>query len=178
MYHSWLSPDVEVRPAGSKGLGLFATEPIAAGAIVSGFGGHVVAHEQFVQLPEHQQVHSLQISASLFMVCPENGEPADFFNHSCEPNVGLLGNVLLVTMRPINPGEELSFDYAMCDADSYDEFECECGSAQCRGKVTGHDWMLGELQERYRGYFSTYLQQRIDALPPAHDHADDHAALV
>ena len=32
------------------------------------------------------------------------------------------------------------------------------------GKVTGNDWTLPELQERYQGYFSTYLARRIAAL--------------
>ena len=161
MYHSWLSPDVEVRPAGAKGIGLFATRAFEAGEIISGFGGHVMALEQFEQLPEHQQTHSLQISQSLFMVCPSDGEPADFFNHSCSPNLGIVGNILLAAMVPVAIGDELTFDYAMCDADSYDEFECHCLTAGCRGKVTGNDWMIPDVQQRYRGYFSSYLERRI-----------------
>jgi len=161
MYHSWLSPDVDVRPAGAKGVGLFATRSFGTGEIVSGFGGHVLPLAEFEQLPEDQQIHSLQISESLFMVCPAQGEPADFFNHSCSPNLGILGNILLVTMQPVAVGEELTFDYAMCDADSYDEFECHCLAANCRGKVTGNDWMNPDVQARYRGYFSTYLERRI-----------------
>ena len=162
MYHSWLSPDVEVRPAGAKGKGLFATRTFAAGEIVSGFGGHVMALADFEQLPQHQQTHSLQIAESLFMVCPSEGEPADFFNHSCTPNLGIVGNILLAVMAPVAVGEELTFDYAMCDADSYDEFECQCLTERCRGKVTGNDWMIPDVQERYRGWFSTYLERRID----------------
>lgn len=169
MYHSWLSPDVEVRPAGAKGVGLFATRAFRTGEIVSGFGGHVMSLEDFEQLPEHQQTHSLQISDSLFMVCPDEGEPADFFNHSCAPNLGIIGNILLGVMAPVAAGDELTFDYAMCDADSYDEFECQCLTEQCRGKVTGNDWMIPEVQQRYRGHFSTYLERRIGAIQGA-DH--------
>ena len=161
MPHSWLSPHVEVRPAGAKGVGLFATAPFPAGEIVSGFGGHVMSLADFEQLSEHQQTHSLQISEELFMVAPSEGEPADHFNHSCLPNLGIVGNVLLATMRPVRAGEELTFDYAMCDADSYDEFECQCLSPACRGKVTGNDWMIPEVQDRYEGWFSTYLARRI-----------------
>lgn len=164
MYHSWLTPDVAVGPAGAKGVGLFATRDFTEGEIVAGFGGHVMALRDFEQLPEDRQIHSLQIAEDLFMVAPSESEPADLFNHSCEPNLGILGNVLLVTMRPIVSGEEVTFDYAMCDADSYDEFECHCNKSTCRDKVTGNDWMLPELQRRYRGYFSTYLERRIDAL--------------
>ena len=50
------------------------------------------------------------------------------------------------------------------DADSYDEFDCACLADDCRGKVTGYDWMIPEVQQRYRGHFSTYLERRIAGL--------------
>lgn len=164
MLHSWLSPRAVVRPAGRKGQGVFAAEPVAAGEVVSGFGGHVVTSADFAGLPVDQQVHSLQIAEDLFMVCPRTSEPADFFNHSCEPNLGIVGSIMLMAITDIAPGDELTFDYAMCDADDYDEFECHCGAQSCRRKVTGNDWMLPELQDRYRGYFSSYLERRIERL--------------
>jgi hypothetical protein len=72
--------------------------------------------------------------------------------------------VILIAARDIEAGEELSYDYATSDGSDYDEFECVCGSESCRGKITGHDWMLPELQLRYRGSFSPYLARRIAAL--------------
>ena len=71
----------------------------------------------------------------------------------------------MVAMRDIAPGEELSFDYAMCDASDYDEFRCLCGEPTCREIVTGSDWRDPVLQEKYAGWFSPYLAHRIAALP-------------
>ena len=88
---------------------------------------------------------------------------ARWINHSCAPNAGIVGNILVVAMRDIGVGEEICFDYAMCDAADYDEFTCACGEPDCRGVVTGADWKLPELRERYDGWRSTYLQRRIDA---------------
>src|SRR5262249_55358196 len=51
----------------------------------------------------------------------------------------------------------------MSDGTPYDQFPCGCGATTCRGHVTGDDWARPELWERYRGYFSPYLQRRIDA---------------
>ncbi|MEP7113290.1 MAG: SET domain-containing protein-lysine N-methyltransferase, partial [Ilumatobacteraceae bacterium] len=107
---------------------------------------------------------SLQIDERLYMAGAPEPEPADFINHSCDPNCVLNGSVLLIASRDIAVGEELSYDYATSDGSDYDEFECACGTSLCRGKVSGHDWMLPELQLRYRGSFSPYLAKRIAAL--------------
>jgi hypothetical protein len=89
-------------------------------------------------------------------------EPADFINHSCDPNCGLQGQIILVAMTDIQPGEEVTFDYAMTDSSPFDEFDCSCASPRCRGKVTRDDWKLPDLWQRYEGYFSTYLGNRIN----------------
>jgi hypothetical protein len=82
-------------------------------------------------------------------------------NHSCEPNVGMGGNVLLVSMREIAAGEELTIDYALFLGDPGFAMECRCGTAACRGVVRGTDWMRTDLRERYRGWFSWWLQRKI-----------------
>ena len=172
MLNSWLTPNAQLGDAGGPGLGVFATRGMAAGEVVAAFGGRVVDLDDFAALPADRQVHSLQIADGLFLVCPETADPADYINHSCAPNCGMSGNVLLVTMSDVAPGEQLTFDYAMCDSDPYDEFECLCGLATCRRKVTGNDWMIPALQERYTGHFSTYLERRIERLRRAPESTD------
>jgi hypothetical protein len=71
-------------------------------------------------------------------------------------------------MRDIKKDEEITFDYAMVVSESVGssiifEMECECGSPVCRKRITESDWMLPELQRRYNGYFSQYIQEKIDA---------------
>jgi uncharacterized protein len=148
----------------ATGFGNVASEPIAAGEVVAAFGGRCVTRDEFDLLPASQQVRSLQIEEHLFLAGAPEPEPADFVNHSCDPNCVLSGSVILVAARDIEPGEEITYDYATSDGSDYDEFECVCGSACCRGKITGHDWMLPELQLRYRGAFSPYLAKRMAAL--------------
>lgn len=160
---SYLSPKIEVREAARKGLGLFAVATISRGETLAGWGGQVMARADFDRQSEHRRTHALQIDDDLYMVGPEEPDPADLANHSCEPNAGVVGNVLLVAMTDIVPGEEVCFDYAMADTDDYDEFVCECGTASCRRLVTGGDWRIPELQQRYRGYLSSYIERRIAA---------------
>ena len=87
-------------------------------------------------------------------------------NHSCEPNCGFLGNVILVTIRDIAAGEELTFDYAMSDGCDYDEFECRCGQPSCRGKVTGNDWMVPDAPAALPRLVLALPGRRIARLAP------------
>jgi hypothetical protein len=169
MDYNWLSPKAEARPVGEKGWGSFAVEPVAAGETVAAFGGHVVTGAGLAAFSAERQGRSIQVDADLYLISSETPEPGDMLNHSCEPNCGVLGQMLIVSMRDIEPGEELSFDYAMCDASDYDEFRCLCGQPACRGVVTGSDWRDPALQEKYAGWFSPYLVRRIAALPARRD---------
>jgi hypothetical protein len=69
----------------------------------------------------------------------------------------------IVAMRDIAVGEELTFDYAMSDASDYDEFDCNCRTSLCRGRVRADDWQLETLRHRYKGFFSPYIQRKMDA---------------
>lgn len=167
MSHSYLSAKAEVRPAGHKGLGVYANQTISAGETVAGFGGDVCDKATFDALTEDRRIHAIQIDEQLYMVGAEVPEPADMANHSCEPNAGILGSILLVAIVDIPAGAEVCFDYAMCDAADYDEFICACEAPGCRKVVTSADWQRPELQQRYRGWMSSYLQRRIDAAAAA-----------
>lgn len=165
MDYNWLSPKAQARPAGEKGWGSYAVEPIEAGETVAAFGGCIVPIAVLHTFSDDRQSRSIQVDADLYLVSGDTPDPGDMLNHSCEPNCGLLGQMLVVAMRDIVPGEELSFDYAMCDASDYDEFRCLCGESTCRGIVTGSDWRDPVLQAKYAGWFSPYLARRIAALP-------------
>jgi len=114
-------------------------------------------------LPPRLQNSEVQIADGFHLaaVAEAEYEPVMLFlNHSYEPNVGFVGNIVLVAMREISPGEELTTDYALFD--DYDgAMECQCGSPSRRGTVNGRDWRRPELQRKYGDYFSTYLSRRI-----------------
>jgi hypothetical protein len=128
------------------------------------WGGIIVPSERLNEYSQYAQTHGLQVEDDLFLLPLTEDDPSDYFNHCCDPNAGLNGQITLVAMQPIAAGEEICFDYAMSDSNPYDEFACGCGTPNCRGRVTAGDWMRPDLQQRYRGYFSPYLQRRIDGL--------------
>lgn len=162
--NSWLSPKLEIRQEKTvEGRGMFAVQPIAKNEVVTIWGGDVVPTVIFKGLGEHQKRQSAQVADGFYLVSSKPG-PGDYINHSCDANAGIRGQIMIVAMRDIAIGEEVCIDYAMCDSTPDEDFECACGSANCRGTITSEDWRLPELRQRYAGYFSTYLQDKIDAL--------------
>ncbi len=146
------------------GKAVYARDALEAGELVAVWSGRIVGADELDELPPEIRRHTVQVEERLYLASLSPDEPPDFINHSCEPNAGLDGQVAIVALHRIQPGEEVTIDYAMCDGSSYDEFECECGSTLCRGRVTGEDWRNPTLWERYAGHFSPYLERRIKAL--------------
>jgi uncharacterized protein len=167
MTETWISPKARKGvTSGIAGRGLRAVEPISAGEVIAVKGGHVMTVAEHLRLPDPLPNSSVQITDDLVLVARDVDEYEAvmlFINHSCEPNVGIGGNVVLIAMRDVSAGEELSIDYAMFD--DYDgRMTCGCGSPSCRNVIDGRDWRRHDLQARYRGWFSWYLQRKIDAL--------------
>ena len=164
-FQSYLNPKCDSGAFEEKGgCGVFARESIMKGELLALFGGVIAAKDELVPTMPHFTQRVLQVEDDFYLITPDPLEPSDCFNHSCEPNAGFTGQIGLVAMRNIEAGEELNFDYAMCDGSNYDEFDCYCGSANCRGRVKGTDWSLPGLWEKYNGYFMPYLARRIEAL--------------
>ena len=164
MVASWITPKAaKGLDSQIAGRGLIAVDSIKRGEIVAAKGGHVITTEVLRQLPERLQNSEIQIADGLHLAAltDDEYEPVMLFiNHSCEPNVGFGGNTVLVAMRDIEPGEELTTDYALFD-DYAGGMDCTCGRPSCRGYIDGRDWQRPELQHKYRGYFSWYLDKKL-----------------
>jgi len=93
-------------------------------------------------------------------------------NHSCDGNCWYDENDDLIAMRDISKGEELTYDYALTESESLwmlgDHGRCMCGTSKCRGLIRGNDYLLPELQVRYKGHFHAYINKRIEVLTLKH----------
>lgn len=171
MMQSFVNPKIEIKNAGSKGIGSFAIAPISKDEVVIVQGGQIVANAD-LKKSELQPFadHCFQIEKD-FHICPaelDHGKMDGVFqvNHSCNPNCGFRGQITLVAMRDIETGEEIVYDYAMTDANYgamlCKNMKCMCDSVDCRQTITGNDWKLKFVQEKCKGYFSRYIQEMID----------------
>lgn len=162
-----------MRASPIHGKGLFAKRAIAAGEIVAVKGGAILSHAEWAALEAQLGAAEIQISDDLF-IAPTAAEQRDgsmlYSNHACEPNIGIQGQIVFIAMRDIEPGEELTHDWATTDDLDY-VMTCHCRRPGCRGTITGKDWQQPALQKKYRGWFSWFIQRKIDRLqaPPAAD---------
>jgi SET domain-containing protein len=130
---SYRSPKTEVRRSKIHGRGLFATPDIAKDGIVAIKGGHIVDRETLRRdiTPRLGQVE-IQIGNDLFIAPVTDAErelSMLYTNHSCDPNIGIRGEITFVAMRDIRTGEELTHDWTMTDNDDY-SVECNLRRAQ------------------------------------------------
>jgi SET domain-containing protein len=160
---SYLSPKTRIRKSPIHGRGLFASRPIRKGEIVAIKGGHILDRPALSRVRRRIAASYMQIDDLFYIGALRSAEVAlnkIFINHSCEPNLGIRGQITFVARRAIEAGEELTYDWAM-EEDAPAVTRCACGARRCRGRLTGQDWKIASLQKRYRGYFSAYIEEKI-----------------
>jgi hypothetical protein len=159
---SWLDPRVVVGRSPIAGLGLFATHPIGSGAIVSVLGGRVIGDAEVRALiAAGGRYDGIALGEDRNLAVEPADWPGRYGNHSCDPNLWMAGSALVVAARDINPGEELTIDYALQTASPEWQMTCHCRSSRCRGTIRGDDWRLTDLQQRYRGHWPPVLARLI-----------------
>ena len=158
----WFDRRIVMRASPIHGTGVFATDDIPTGdRLVWVTGGIVYTTADWktgkVQL-DPEQYNETKIGDDLLIATPKS--LYYYFNHSCDPH--MLNHI---AWRDIRAGEEITTDYAYCEASPQYLLEpCVCGSSLCRGRVTGNDWKSPELQRRYHGYFTPHIERLIQAM--------------
>ena len=139
---TYFSPKVEKRLNSTRAVAFFQKLISKGGGIVVVKGGYVLTKHQRDEIGKELGPSEIQITEDLFIGPTTESEREGgmmHLNHSCEPNLGLQGQIIYVALRNVAIGEELTFDYAMTDDDPH-EMKCPCGTKSCRGTITGADW--------------------------------------
>jgi SET domain-containing protein len=151
------------------GKGLFASKEILKNEVIVDFStgpGQYINTKESDVLFDKGQDYMIQIEDDLFFAAVSQNEieEADFINHSCDPNSGIKGSQIIVAMRNIKKGDEITIDYAMTESSTF-KINCQCSSKKCRKTITGNDWKNPVLQKKYKNYFSNYLKTKINISP-------------
>ena len=139
----------EIRPSPIQGLGAFATEFIPKGVRLIEYAGERLTTEQAdARYPDDGRRHHtflFAIDDDVVIDAAVDGNEARFINHSCDPNCDAViddARIWIESIRDIEPGEELAYDYAYILEERHTpaakrRYPCGCGAANCRGTILG-----------------------------------------
>lgn len=157
----WRRLPVEVRTAGAKGRGVFATAPLRRLTTIAEFRGRP---KWIWDIPEDLWPYAIQVDYDRYVV-PRRNSIGWFLNHSCEPNCVVSG-LAIITERDIGNGEELAFDYSTdVDWPGF-KMECQCGSPMCRRVVRAYRRLPKAAKLRYGRSVAPYILRRYKVRRP------------
>jgi SET domain-containing protein len=138
----------EIRRSRIQGRGAFATRRIRPGArIVEYVGERITRDEADVRYDdtsmERHHTFLFAVDDETVIDAAYGGNSSRYINHSCEPNCQAViedGRVFIEAVKNIQPGSELTYDYAYERSDDHDEeserlYACHCGTPSCRGTI-------------------------------------------
>ncbi|HXV17125.1 MAG TPA: SET domain-containing protein-lysine N-methyltransferase [Gemmatimonadaceae bacterium] len=138
----------EIKSSPIQGLGAFATERITRGTrLIEYAGDRLTPAEADARYPDDEAVrhhtYLFAIDDDVVIDAAVNGNEARFINHSCDPNCDAViddGRIWIETIRDVEPGEELAYDYAYILEERHTtaakrRFPCHCGAVRCRGTI-------------------------------------------
>lgn len=167
---TWVDPRVIVQSSPIHGRGLFTNALIQKGEVVMIWGGVKILKKEYDERQFREQT-IVPIDETYYLGLPiTDTDPSidEYLNHSCDPTTWLVDEVTVVARRSIHPGEEVTLDFATWDDEEEwgyaEKNECLCKSLFCRKILTAQDWKRQELQEKYKGHFSPFLEKRIQAI--------------
>lgn len=127
-----------------SGYGIYASRNIKKGEIIFKGEGRSqrIITKRYVEKNwnEDEKMHfrryAYPVSEELFILWDEDPTEWAPQNHSCDPNTTFDG-LNMQAKKNISKGEELTLDYAEFLDENMEPFDCQCGSSNCRGLITG-----------------------------------------
>jgi hypothetical protein len=129
------------------------------------WGGKVYTAQEIDELEDrypHLATHPVTVGDGFYLgsTSHEQCDEAEMFNHSCDPNAGVKGQIVLVARRRIEAGKEVCFDYGTTEVGP-ESFACHCGASACRGTIDGSAWKDPAFREKNQGYLSWFVEETI-----------------
>ena len=172
--HSWLTEKCEVRESPLSGIGVFALQAIANQELVAIWGGVIYSSSEILGLCQtfpHFLTHPIEVAEGFYLGSTSltSIDDAERFNHSCNPNVGVKGQIVVISRRSIAQGEELTLDYETI-ATLPAPFPCRCADRRCRKLIDGSALNTTEFRDQHTEFLSWHVtemsqRQRAEARP-------------
>jgi len=151
----------EVRESSIHNRGVFATSDISAGERIIEYIGEKISKaesERRANLAWERAQKTGGGAVYLFTLNKKHDidgafpwNPARLINHSCDPNCEVdivKGRIWIYSLRDIESGEELSFNYGF-DLECFEDHPCRCGTRRCVGFIAGEEYWP-EMKKRLK----------------------------
>lgn len=87
-------------------------------------------------------------------------EYLQYINHSCDPNIFFDTSAMqIISLKNIEPGDELTFFYPSTEWKMAQPFSCYCGSKNCLQKIQGAYYISDDILKQYR--LTDFIQQEL-----------------
>lgn len=160
---SRITPKAEIKEAKIHGKGLFAKEDIKKWEKVVIWWWDNYTSKSNAEAAKKEGKLVMQRDDNLFSIEVRWNDDTYFINHSCDGNLWMDWPFTLVANRDIPKDEEITADYALreWDENKISKRACACGQKDCRKRITGKDYMIKEVQGKYKNHFSPLINKRI-----------------
>lgn len=130
-----------IRETERYGIGIFAAKSFVLGEVIlceddGDYYSCAVREADVLRWGLDLSRHAFQVDHDLYLL--PRGSIDDLINHCCEPSAGIRltpSGYLLIALRNIAIGEELTYDYSTYISNPRERLVCACGSASCRRDI-------------------------------------------
>ena len=162
--HGADAPLYRVRSSGIHGKGVYATQRIRKGTRIVEYLGDRITHEQAdarydAKGQDDGHTFLFVVSSRVVIDAGVGGNDARFINHCCDPNCDTVienERVFIESVRDVEPGEELGYEYGLTwettdDPEELGNYACRCGAASCRGTMLAEEPLDKQMARRRKG---------------------------
>ena len=132
-----LASGLAIAPSRIHGRGCFATIRFARRKKIAEYTGERITNAEAERRGRRRRLLRISgLDGRWSIDGSVGGNGTHYINHSCRPNCFLQtvhGRLLVLALRDIRPGEEITLDYV--DSMHSDRKRCSCDAPGCRGTI-------------------------------------------
>jgi len=142
------SPLFRIRCSAIQGKGAFAVRRIKKGQRIIEYTGERITPDEVEQRYDDDSMdrhHTFlfEVDENMVIDATRRGGRARYLNHCCQPNCEAVnddGRIFIEAIKNIQPGVELTYDYAYeleghLSKALIAQYPCFCGAKRCRGTI-------------------------------------------
>ena len=131
----------KIKKSNIDNRGLVANKDIKVGTRIIEYKGKIISNKKSEEDPKFDNdkaIYLFNLNKKYDLDGDFKYNTARLINHSCDPNCEVDGSGLKIwvySIKNINKGEELSYDYGFSFDEDFKNYPCRCGAKNCAGYI-------------------------------------------